>query len=515
MKKELLITLGLLLTGFCVIALQLDPARDVIITPGRSGFASDPESVNTRGDLNGDGIKDLVVGAAYPNRTVLVYYGGADFDNSSDAIISDHTDQAYFGYAVGVGDLNGDGIDDLAVVASTSNRTYVYLGNPEFDTASDLTITAPNNIYSISVCDLNNDGYKDLALGAAFYDNKTYIYYGNSTLDSTVDVTVDEHVSERYFGWAQACCDLNSDGSDDLAVGSYNDKKAYVYYGGSSFDNVSDVNITDHTATSYFGKSIACGGDLNDDSADDLVIGSSTIRNPGLVYVYYGGTALDGTSDLTISDHSDNYYGEALSNGGDVNGDGIDDLIVTVGSTAVDAYVYYGSSSFDGTSDVTFDHTQINYAVDSTGDLNDDGVSDIALGALLSGSNLDVYYGVSSLANRETHRIYSSMYNAQPVVLTVQGKLTESATGTAVQNGSIQVTVLSSSGTQLWQNTYNNSISSGVFNFALGATKELKLREDTRYRLKVEIDTNSTAYAAADVTYGDNNPAGDIIMFTV
>jgi hypothetical protein len=100
-----------------------------------------------------------------------------------------------------------------------------------------------------------------------------------------------------------------------------------------------------------------------------------------------------------------------------------------------------------------------------------------------------------------------------PTIVTLQGKLTDSTTGSPVQTGSMRVTIKDSRGFQVWQNTFNNSLFDGVFNIPLGAVQELMLIPDLIYSMEVEIDADSAAFVAADVTFGDNVPAGDVIKF--
>ena len=99
-----------------------------------------------------------------------------------------------------------------------------------------------------------------------------------------------------------------------------------------------------------------------------------------------------------------------------------------------------------------------------------------------------------------------------PTIVTLQGKLTDN-TGSPVQTGSMRVTIKDSRGFQVWQNTFNDSLFDGVFNIPLGAVQELMLIPDLIYSMEVEIDVDSATFVAADVTFGDNVPAGDVIKF--
>ena len=116
---------------------------------------------------------------------------------------------------------------------------------------------------------------------------------------------------------------------------------------------------------------------------------------------------------------------------------------------------------------------------------------------------------------RETHDTWSRLNTPQSIIVTLQGKLTNSTTGNPITTASMRVTVTNSTNSQVWQDTFNNALdSSGVFNIPLGATTELKLISGRVYNIQIEIDANSTSFSSADVTFGDNSPTGDIIKFT-
>ncbi|HUV02876.1 MAG TPA: integrin alpha [Desulfobacteria bacterium] len=432
------------------------------------------------------------------------------FDGFSDVDITEGA--SYFGYsAATAGDLNNDGYTDLVIGAPSANKAFVYFGGPGFDGTSDVTIDdhTTESFFGWSVAnagDLNNDGYTDLVISAPGAARKAFVYFGGPSFDNVSNVTIEDHTAESFFGDSVANAgDLNNDGYTDLVIGASGAEKAFVYFGGPSFDNVSDVDITDHTGEGDFGSSVANAGDLNNDGYTDLVIGAPGAA--GKAFVYFGGPSFDGFSDVDITDHTvASCFGESVANAGDLNNDGYADLVIGAPGAAGKAFVYFGGPSFDGFSDVTIDdHTaegRFGDSVANAGDLNNDGYADLVIGAP-SANKTFVYYGVE----------YPLKYLPQPTIVTLQGKLTDAA-GNPIQTGSVQVTINDTLENQVWQRTFNDSVFDGVFNIPLGAVQELRLIPGNMYQMMIEIDVDSAAFVAADVTFGDTVPAGDVIKFT-
>jgi hypothetical protein len=213
-----------------------------------------------------------VCGASSVTSRILIDPAG---DNDGDA----------FGCSVAsIGDVNGDGYDDLIIGAnyypaeSGHGQAYLYFGGPGIDSVADLVIPAPAGPsiawFGISVAsagDFNGDGYPDFIVGARYsgLQGKAYIYYGGPSLDATPDVTLigESTGSSTWFGASVASVgDVNGDGFDDVIVGApqYGSQtgRAYVF-GGAAPDAVPDRVFTGVAANDQLGYVVGSAGDIN------------------------------------------------------------------------------------------------------------------------------------------------------------------------------------------------------------------------------------------------------------
>jgi len=154
-----------------------------------------------------------------------------------------------------------------------------------------------------------------------------------------------------YFGQSIAVAgDLNKDGYSDIIVGSPRNNvngsfagMAYIYYGGAIVDNIADITLEgSKLENSGFGSCVASAGDINNDGYEDIAIGAPS-EGYGKIYIYLGGAVMDNVPDIELSNPFSvfNHFGGTISNAGDMNGDGFDDLVV--GAADVNnAFVYLG-----------------------------------------------------------------------------------------------------------------------------------------------------------------------------
>jgi hypothetical protein len=235
--------------------------------------------------------------------TVYVEFGGITGIASSRVLTGRSTHdpyEQYFGLSVSsIGDFDGDGFGDLAVGVNTVTGVtgYLYFGDPMASLAAPIAVHGQGIGPITGVGDLDRDGLADLAIGSpgALNGATVSIYFGTAQRD-LVDIALSG--SEAGFGTSVAPAgDINGDGFADFVVGAdtrYQDSigGAFLYLGGprSTFNAVAADSILG--AAGQFGLwNVAPAGDVNADGVDDVVIGGVTAPDSqfqGLVYVYQG-----------------------------------------------------------------------------------------------------------------------------------------------------------------------------------------------------------------------------------
>lgn len=304
------------------------------------------------GDLNGDGFTDIVLRRSGSNPlyidTVVIYWGIATgVDTLNPTKLHGETSQDVFGSSICIGNIVGDSIPDLVVGAHDypggaiiKGRVYIYKGGTPFDTIAAVVLNGDSARYTLGVAcvigDINDDGYNDLMVRGGFEygaDSTRYEYVDIWLGSVTFDTTRDYRIFGPYRGVrGLGCFDVNGDGVSDLlwATSDYwaGPNKTYVYYGGAGFNTTPSL-ILNNPGVADFANAIVNAGDMNGDGYNDIAVAASqaTITS-GFVFVFGGGPRIDSIYDAAVGMSSDADFGRSISSVGDINGDGLADIII-------------------------------------------------------------------------------------------------------------------------------------------------------------------------------------------
>jgi hypothetical protein len=326
------------------------------------------------GDLDADGVADLVVGAPGHGDGAGRAYVYAHGTARPALTLSDPAGRAgdAFGATVVTGDFDGDGYMDLAIAAPgaeamttpDAGRVVIWRGGPAGVTAPPRTVAAPSPEpfdrfgAALAVGDVDGDGYTDLIVGAPGLDRAgafrgvdrgaVYVYRGSDDGLLAVPFRYEAPVPLDHdrFGFAVAAGDLDGDGVDELLIGAPSASEGasrdgglvYVFAGGSR--TASHVLSMDAGDYERFGSAIAVVGDVDGDGYADAVIGTSAPAR-GLAFVFRGGPEGLAPTPLTLlqddgpADAADD-FGASVAGAGDVDGDGLADVIVGAASARRD-----------------------------------------------------------------------------------------------------------------------------------------------------------------------------------
>jgi FG-GAP repeat protein len=352
-------------------------------------------------DLDSDGVRDLLVGCqAYASGPGLV----RAFSGASGSLIHEWSG-FQSGHAVAdAGDVDGDGISDVMIgdqwagpVFGSEGSAWIYSG-----ATGDLIYRfdggGTDRYLGTSLAglgDLNQDGYGDFLIGAwgeygqANFSGVAYVYSG---IDGSVMARIEGQTDHGYFGSSgDAVDDVDGDGVTDFVIGAYGadslgfNTGAVYLYSGATMNLLRSWDGPEYN--SRFGGSVRSAGDVDGDGRGDVIIGAMFSGGNGEAFVYSGATG-----NLIYrwrGLNPDEVFGADVDGAGDTNGDGIDDLIVasdhfyvTGGYTGF-VYVYSGADGkllqyFTAGSATA----RLGNAVAGLGDVDGDGLSDLAAGAI-------------------------------------------------------------------------------------------------------------------------------------
>lgn len=342
-------------------------------------------------------------------------------------------DQQFLGAALaGLGDVNGDGYDDVMVSAwgrgGNIGRVWAFYGSANGLPASHSwtklgTETGRFGVSVASAGDVNCDGYSDAIVGEPYASDggKAHVFLGSSTgLAGSASWIVSGPTGNGRFGFAVASAgDVDGDRCSDVLVGDPiasspepNEGIAYLYKGSSSGLGTSAAwSRQSNQAGAMFGLGLAGVGDINGDGRGDAVIGAPKYDGWGQIWVYVGQSG--GTlGNVVMTDHGNQVgedFGRAIAGAGDRKGDGYADFTVGAGSwdsaSGVNVgryYTYLNTSELIGGSWERTNGSSTNDLLGSSlgnlGDINGDGFADLAASKATTGS-VDLGRGNATIAS--------------------------------------------------------------------------------------------------------------------
>lgn len=391
------------------------------------------DCVSNAGDVNGDGFDDILIGSpkfdnAFENAgKAELFYGNENGISGTPAwtMEGDSVFEQIGNSVSNAGDLNGDGFDDVIIGCenlsygqSVEGGAFIYYGS-----ASGLSATpdyvlernqvAGNFAQSVSAAgDINNDNYDDVVIGSINYNNGTnrgaaWVYYGSATGVSNGNFTHLYSTGLKYGESVSGAGDVNNDSYDDIIVGQadYNSGsytavgRVLVYHGSAAGITTTAAwtkSYNDSQKYSHLGTSVSNAGDVNNDGFDDVICGAPNYRTDvptgykGRAYVFLGSpTGLSTTANKTFTGTSSSYLGKSVSDAGDVNGDGFDDIIYGVPeydniySNEEGAFFIYAGSATGISNTIIYSKIgtqtsgQLGQYVSGNCDINNDGFADV------------------------------------------------------------------------------------------------------------------------------------------
>lgn len=309
------------------------PSGPVLVGTFRTGNASEYVGLAVANvhDTNGDGRDDVLVSGHNfgPGHAYLIFGAATPPSTLVASVTLGASGSTEFGqFMAGVGDVNGDGLADAVIAEDGRAMVHLFRGRAGtgLPTTPDAETSAPDLFGVVAVGDLDRDGASDVALtGQLGVSEHVYLYYARAGAyaASAPDATLTSATATN-FGPTTAL-DENGDGRGDLLVG---------YAGGATRFQMPPTGLMPvpvgslGSASSTFGAALTTLGDADDDGNDDFAV--ADVGTPASVSVFLGrsGTGFSAQASIQLSLPPDASRTRVALSAGDVNADGVVDLVI-------------------------------------------------------------------------------------------------------------------------------------------------------------------------------------------
>lgn len=331
------------------------------------------------GDVDKDGSPDMALGTRGTNVEAHIFLGGQNGFAPAPHAIASVTWPGAVGYSpgtrtfTGAGDLNGDGFPDLLLNAptylnfGTTNGAVFAFSGAKLSAGGTLRNgeafwsvigSFPNAQFgtSVAVGDINRDGRNDVIVSAPFYQNsevgnrpvgRVFVYLnspgGLPAIPSQTLIPPTVIGSQHWFGYSAAMAgDLNRDGYIDVIVGAprytnpeVNEGAFFTYYGSSTGLVLNATLSQGQVANAQFGYAVAGAGDLDGDGYSDVLVsapfygsGEFTVGEGSVAAIRGSIGGIAGTLWSKQGGYAGAHFGTDLAGIGDINGDGLGDVAI-------------------------------------------------------------------------------------------------------------------------------------------------------------------------------------------